>query len=356
MKIAVAAEITPARTLIPILERLDSDILGLSHGDGAKEILSPYCYDVYPIGSGRRSGNKKRSNFEILKLVLNDINKTRKILSKSNVDLLITCGNAGDVRKGLSASKLLGIPTLHIEQDIYNPIEMIALSNIVTAPSNDYKLFLEEKYSLNNVFNIGGYPMVDFINKKELLSEDEVYKKYSISEEYILVALGGDLKYSDVEHLISVISKLDFYFLIVPFRFDDDYIDSLIKTENLHVLRGFVDLPSLMKYSRAIIYGAGMGITIEAAVLGIPAIKLLGFHKKHASLDLARKVGICISDIEDISNNLDNISKPNSKMLIDGSVKSIDNLVSLVNSYESHLVRGNFTSLHKIWNARSEFR
>ena len=38
----------------------------------------------------------------------------------------MTCGNAGDVRKGISASKILRIPNLHIEQDIYNPIEMIA--------------------------------------------------------------------------------------------------------------------------------------------------------------------------------------------------------------------------------------
>lgn len=356
MKIAVAAEITPARTLIPILEKLDADILGLTHGNGVNDILSPYCYEISSIGSGRRSGAKKRSNFEILKLVLKDINKTRKILSKSNVDLLITCGNAGDVRKGLAASKLLGIPSLHIEQDIYNPIEMIAFANIVTAPSNEYKLFLEDKYSLNNVFNIEGYPMVDFINKKELLSYDEVYKEYSIPNEYVVVALGGDLKYGDVEHLISVISKLNFQFLIVPFRFDKHYVDSLVKTDNIHVLGGYVDLPSLMKYSSAIIYGAGMGITIEATVLGVPAIKIFGFHKNHASVDLAKKVGICISEIKDIPDDLNMISKPDSNMLIEGSVKSIDNLVSIINSYGDNIGKGNFNSITKIWNARSKFR
>lgn len=356
MRIAVAAEITPARTLIPILKKLDADVLGLAHGDGAKEILSPYCYEVLSIGSGRRAGAKKRSNFEILKLVLKDINKTRKILSKSNVDLVITCGNAGDVRKALSASKLLGIPRLHVEQDIYNPIEMIAFANIVTAPSDEYKLFLEEEYSLNNVFNIGGYPMVDFINKKQLLSREEVYNKYSCPDEYVVVALGGDLRYSDIEKIISVISNLNFQFLIVPFRFDKHYVDSLVKTDNIHVLSGYVDLPSLMKYSSAVIYGAGMGITIEATVLGVPAIKILGFHKKHASVDLAKKVGICISEINDIPNVLDMISKPNSNMLIEDSINAIDNLVSLINSYDDNLGKGNFNSITKIWNARSKFR
>lgn len=356
MKIAVAAEITPARTLIPILEKLDADVLGLAHGDGASEILDPYCYDVYSIGFGRRSGAKKRSTFEILNLVLNDINKTRKILSKSDVELVITCGNAGDVRKALSASKLLGIPTLHIEQDIYNPIEMIALSNVITAPSKDYKLFLEEKYSLNNVFNIGGYPMADFINKKELLIKEEVYCKYNLQDDYVVVALGGDLRYDDVEKLILLLSELDYQFLIVPFRFDRDYIDSLVNSDNIYILSGYVDLPSLMKYSRAIIYGAGMGITIEATVLGVPAIKLCGFHKKHASVDLAKKVGICISNIEDIPINLDKLSKPNSKLLLDGAIKSVDNLVAIINSYDNYKSRSNFSSIHKIWNARSEFR
>ena len=98
-------------------------------------------------------------------------------MSKSNVDLVITCGNAGDVRKALSASKLLGIHRLHVEQDIYNPIEMVAFANIVTAPSDEYKLFLEEKYSLNNVFNIGGYPMVVLLIKNNYC----LVKKFIIS-------------------------------------------------------------------------------------------------------------------------------------------------------------------------------
>ena len=198
--------------------------------------------------------------------------------------------------------------------------------------------------------------MVDFINKKKLLSYDDVYKEYSIPDEYIVVALGGDLKYGDVEQLISVISKLDFQFLVVPFRFDKMYVDSLVKTDNICVLKGYVDLPSLMKYSSAIIYGAGMGITIEATVLGVPAIKISGFHKNHASVDLARKVGICISEIKDIPNNLDVISKPKSDMLVGESVKSIDKLVSIINSYEDNISKGNFNSITKIWNARSKFR
>lgn len=61
---------------------------------------------------------------------------------------MLTCGNAGDVRKGIISANILHIPVLHIEQDIYNPIEMIAFADIITAPSKDYKEYLEREYLL----------------------------------------------------------------------------------------------------------------------------------------------------------------------------------------------------------------
>jgi len=69
---------------------------------------------------------------------MKDIIKTVQAVRGKGIELLITCGNAGDVRKGLVAANLLKIPTLHIEQDIYNPIEMIAFANLVTTPSQQY--------------------------------------------------------------------------------------------------------------------------------------------------------------------------------------------------------------------------
>jgi len=42
MKIAVAAEAAPARTLAPILEKLEAECLGLSHVPGAKPVFLKY--------------------------------------------------------------------------------------------------------------------------------------------------------------------------------------------------------------------------------------------------------------------------------------------------------------------------
>ena len=92
MKIAFAAEITPARTLIPILEKLNADIVGLTHGNGVKEILEPYCSEIYCIGHGRGLNAQKRSNFHIGYLVMKDIIQTVQAIRGKGIELLITCG------------------------------------------------------------------------------------------------------------------------------------------------------------------------------------------------------------------------------------------------------------------------
>ena len=73
---------------------------------------------------------------------MEDIWRVIRSLRGKNIDILMTCGNAGDVRKGISASKILGIPNFHIEQDIYNPIEMIAFSNPLPFHLNIIKTML----------------------------------------------------------------------------------------------------------------------------------------------------------------------------------------------------------------------
>ncbi len=73
MRIAVIAEMAPAKAFIPIIKELDAEIIGLTHGHGVKELLSPYCSEIHSIGESRGQTAKKRSNPKIASLVIEDI-------------------------------------------------------------------------------------------------------------------------------------------------------------------------------------------------------------------------------------------------------------------------------------------
>ena len=173
MTIAIAGEITPAKTIIPVVKKLRNldeedklnfkidKIIGLYHGESAKTFLEPYCDELLSIGEGRRGA--RNSTPKLAYLISRDILKAFNALRGRKIDLLITAGNAGDVRKSIIAANLLGIPILHIEQDIYNPIEVISQANIVTVPSEKYESLVKEKYQLRNVVNIKGYPMAKYV-------------------------------------------------------------------------------------------------------------------------------------------------------------------------------------------------
>jgi UDP-N-acetylglucosamine:LPS N-acetylglucosamine transferase len=350
------AEIAPAKSFIPILKKLDADIIGLTHGGGVDELLGGYCTEIHNIGKSRGKEAKKRSNAKIASLVLSDILSVVKSLSGKKIDLLMTCGNAGDVRKGIAASKFLRIPTFHIEQDIYNPIEMIAFSNLITVPSKHYADFITQNYGLKNVKVIGGYPMASYVNEIQLKDEDQIKNEFSV-DDFLLLVFGGDIKGDEIPEIIKTVEKLEKDVLIAPFRFSSDYVRNIVKSEKLKVLDGFVDLLSLMKASSGVIYGAGMGITIEAGVLGVPALKLAGFHRKHASIDLARELGIPVVKIEEIPNVINDLKSPKGEWLVKNGEKAVSNVVSLVTDFENQKSKSSgFGSFRKIWNARSEFR
>lgn len=356
MKIAVLAEMAPAKSFVPIIKQLDADIIGLTHGHGVEEILGKYCSEIHSIGQSRGHGAKKRSNSKIATLVMEDIWRVIKFLRGKDIDLLMTCGNAGDVRKGISAAKILRIPNLHIEQDIYNPIEMLAFSNLVTVPSPEYKEYVTDKYGLKNVHSIGGYPMAVYVDSLELEDSDTVKTKYSVDEFYLLV-LGGDVKGEDVPRIINQVERLNTTVLVVPFRFSESYVKSFIKSPYLKVLEGYVELTGLMNASKGIIYGAGMGLTIEAGVLSTPAIKIAGFHRKHASVDLAHEIGIKVAEIENISDALEEINVPKGKMLVSNGENAVKNTVKIINNFDE--LKSNSSgikSFRSIWDARSEFK
>lgn len=355
MKIAVIAEIAPAKAFVPVLEKLDAEIIGLTHGQGADELLKEFCTEMHYIGESRGKGAEKRSKVKIASLVFKDIISTIKALHGKDVDLLLTCGNAGDVRKGIAAAKFLGIPDLHIEQDFYNPIEMIAFSNLLTVPSKHYQDFLAQNYGINSEV-IGGYPMASYVNQRQLKDIEIVKNQYNV-EDFLLLVFGGDVQGKDIPEIIKTVEKLEKSVLIVPFRFDAEYVKNLVKSPKIKVLEGFVDLLSLMNASSGMIYGAGMGLTIEAGVLGVPSLKLAGFHRQHASVDLAKELGIHIAEIEEIPEYVDNLGVPKGKWLIKDGEKSVSNIIELINSFEARKGKnGGIKSFRKIWKARSKFR
>ncbi len=356
MQIAVLAEMAPAKAFIPIIKHLDANVIGLTHGHGVKEILGNYCDEIHSIGQSRGHGAQKRSNSKIATLVMADIWRVIKYLKGKDIDILMTCGNAGDVRKGISAAKILGIPNLHIEQDIYNPIEMIAFSNLITVPSENYKQYVMENYGLKNVHSIDGYPMAVYVNNLELEDPETVRARYSV-DDFLLVVLGGDVKGEDIPKIIKQAELLNRNVLIVPFRFSESYVRSFIKSSKLKVLEGYVELPSLMKASSGVIYGAGMGLTIEAGVLSIPSIKIAGFHRKHASVDLANDLGINVVEINSISESIEEIHTPKGKLLVKNGEKAVQNTIEIINNFDGlKSTSSGINSFRSIWNARSEFK
>ena len=206
MNIAIVAETAPAKTLIPIIEKLDTDvnITSLTHSEGADQLLSVYSDELISIGQSRRNTQKRRSDIKIASLVMRDVYRTHRELKNRDIDLVLTCGNAGDVRKGIMAAKKLKIPTIHIEQDIYNPIEMISYADIITVPHEDAKKKLKKMYGITNTINIfqpdilcigggvcnEGDPLL--LPVKELVKKEVYTRNSEKNTETVIASLGND--------------------------------------------------------------------------------------------------------------------------------------------------------------------
>ena len=366
--IAIAGEITPVKTIIPVVKRLrelDGEdrlnfkidrIIGLYHGESAKEFLEPYCDELLSIGEGRRGA--RNSTPKLAYLISRDILKAFNALRGKGIDLLVTAGNAGDVRKSIIAANLLGIPILHIEQDIYNPIEVISQANLVTVPSEEYEKLVRDKYQLRNVVNIQGYPMAKYVEdykEGNLISREDIYDEFAVRD-FVLAVLGGDLKDEDIKPLVEALETLNLHVLIAPYRFKKDFVESFVISPNVKVLEEHVDLLSFLNASSTLIFAAGMGITIEAGVFNVPSIKIEGFHKTHGSVDLARKLNMPIVKIPDIPETFEHLNELNSGDLIKNSETAIEMIVDLINSFDFDAKRSGLSSARRIWNQRKAFR
>ena len=356
MNLAVVAEAAPAKTMIPIIEKLDADILSLTHSDLALNLLRPYSNEIIPIGKSRRNTSVKRSNFTIGRLVLQDAYRAYRELKNRNIDLVLTCGNAGDVRKGIMAAKKLDIPKLHIEQDIYNPIAMISYADVITVPNISAKKKLKKMYDITNTVNIKGYPQAEYVSRVPLKDPNKIYEHYGTDDFYILF-LGGDTRAKDIPDIINQVEKLNKIIFIIPYRFDIHFVSQYITKPHVYIIDGYVDLISLMNASEGIIYCAGMGVTIEAGALSVPAIKLLGFHTEHASNDLAKSLGIHVVSAYDVEEAVDYMKPPRGNLLVKNGIKASGKVAELtrdMNIFETG--HGGKDSLKKIWNQRKKYR
>ena len=68
MRIAVIAEMAPAKAFIPIIKELDAEIIGLTHGHGVKELLGEYCRKFILLVKAEDKELKKDSNSKIASL------------------------------------------------------------------------------------------------------------------------------------------------------------------------------------------------------------------------------------------------------------------------------------------------
>ena len=356
MNIAVVAETAPAKSLIPVIENLNDNILSLTHSEGAMKLLGPYSTMIKPIGESRRNTIEKRSNFTIGRLVLQDTFRTYKALKNEDIDLVLTCGNAGDVRKGIAAAKRLKIPRIHMEQDIYNPIEMIAYADLITVPNRKAKKSLKMMYDITNTVNIKGYPQAEYVSRVELMEPEIFYSNFKTDDFYVLF-LGGDTLASDINDIIQEVQKLDKTIIIVPYRFPAKEVSKYVTRSNVYVLDGYVDLLSLMNASQGVLYCAGMGVTIEVGVLSVPSVKILGYHTEHASNDLARNLGIGVVSAFDIENAVSRMRKPHGSRLIKNGIKASLKVAELTrNRSMFDQTQGGIMSLKKIWDQRKKYR
>lgn len=356
MNIAVVAETAPAKAIIPVIEKMDVNLLSLTHSQMAWDLLDSYSVEIKSIGQSRRRNSAKKSNLNIGKLVLEDTYRTYNALKDKDIDLMLTCGNAGDVRKGISAAKKLNIPKLHIEQDIYNPIEMIAFADLITVPNKEYKKKLKSMYGIENTVNIKGYPHAEYVLRQNIEDPDDVYKYYGVNEYYVLF-LGGDTNPEEIPEIIKQVELLNQTVLIVPYRFDVSFVSKYITKEGVYIIEGDVDLVSLMNASLGVIYCSGMGVTIEVGALSVPAVKVLGFHKKHASNDLANSLGINVVSVYDINSAVNNMKTPYGSRLIKNGCKASYKVAELAKNMDMFSNKcGGFKSLRRIWNERKKYR
>ena len=109
--------------------------------------------------------------------------------------------------------------------------------------------------------------MASYVNGMSIEHSDIIRERYDL-DEFIVLVFGGDVKSIDIPRIIKQVEIIDENVLIIPFRFSSEFVKKFVSSPKLKVLEGYIEIPSLIKASSGVIYAAGIGLTIEAGVLG----------------------------------------------------------------------------------------
>ena len=88
-------------------------------------------------------------------------------------------------------------------------MKMCIRDSLITVPSELYKNYVIEKYRLNNVHVIGGYPMASYVNDMSIEDSNIIKARYGIDEFAVLV-FGGDVKSENIPKIIQEVETVSY--------------------------------------------------------------------------------------------------------------------------------------------------
>jgi UDP-N-acetylglucosamine 2-epimerase (non-hydrolysing) len=269
--------------------------------------------------------------------------KFEKICISYKPEFVIVVGDVtSTVAAALVVCKMPGIKLVHVEAggrsfDKTMPEE---INRIITDAVSDY-LFAIEPGHVQNLLNEGidkdkiflvGDNLID-----NLLYTTNKISRVVSSEKYILVTVHRQNNTDDISRLKNILTSLDSLARDFKIKFPiHPRTDKKIKENGLeHLLKHIVVLPPLgytnfvteMKSAAVVLTDSG-GITIEAAVLGVPCVVL----RKELERNFLVEEGLSVL----VDNDVAKILKETRAAIIKGSVS--------LNSKWSNLIDGKASS------------
>lgn len=305
MKAFSLVEPSPAKNLLPVWERLLEEgweVTVYGHGRGV-EILKWEGIETKQLGKPRRrQGLLGYVGFSV------DLIRTVRALASERASVVLSSGNTGDARKSLIASRMLGIPSVHLEMDVYNPVEAVRWATRVLVPfSEKWAEVLKRRVGVETKV-VSGAPLAQYLADRHLSGRIPG----PVPEEYegrVLVCLGGDITEEGARRLLSDLEDHDP--VVVPFR--------VSPPEGFECVREFVDLPGVMMLADTVVFAGGFGVTIEACVVAKKAVKVSEVHPKHLSHWIAEESGVPVMYLSESSGAEDAVQmarKPRGEWLI----------------------------------------
>ncbi len=311
-------EPSPAKNLLPVLERLERegwDVRVYGHGRGS-EVLRWEGRDARTLGrSRRREGWRGYLGFAV------DLTRVLARMARDRPSVVLSSGNTGDARKSLLAAAALRVRSVHVEMDVYNPVEVVRFASEVLVPfSREFARELERR-SGARARVIPGPPLAQYLAERHLRGEIPGPVPEECRDR-VLVCLGGDVTEEGARRLLRRLSEHDP--LVVPFRVG--------APPGFDRLRGFVDLPGAMMVADTVVFSGGFGVTIEACVVGNRAVKVWELHPRHLSHWIARESGVPVLSLDEVEETdpVEVAERPDGRWLVRGGAEAVDRILEAV--------------------------